>query len=72
MFRVCDSCGFNYDMDTYGRCPNPHCPSHQAAFDQQLNDLFHRVWTKAVATPDYDKSEWNRLQKMLEQRGIIT
>ena len=24
--------------------------------------LLHRLWTKAVGTPDYDKSEWKELE----------
>lgn len=72
MFKVCASCGFNYDSDSYQKCPNPHCPSHKAEFDQQLVSLFQHLWTKAVETEDYDKQEWLRLQKMLLQRGIVT
>jgi len=36
--------------------------------------LFHRLWTKAVGSPDYCKPEWKALEKMilaLEEREKI-
>lgn len=35
-----------------------------------LAALFHRVWTKAVGTPDYKKSEWVELEAKLFQLEI--
>lgn len=29
--------------------------------DQEIHQLFHTLWTKAVGTADYDKSEWKSL-----------
>ena len=26
-------------------------------------NLFHRLWTKAVGTPEYDKKEWQQLER---------
>lgn len=31
------------------------------------SNLFYRLWTKAVGTPDYDKEEWKRLEKILQK-----
>lgn len=28
-------------------------------------EMFHRLWTKAVGTPSYDKKEWQILQRTL-------
>lgn len=33
--------------------------------------LFHRLWTKAVGTVRYDKTEWMELQGRLERAGLI-
>ena len=38
--------------------------------DENLNELtydqiFHRLWTKAVGEPDYVKEEWHRAEKCL-------
>lgn len=30
-----------------------------------LDNLFRRLWTKAVGTPDYDKEEWKELEWLL-------
>ncbi len=29
--------------------------------------ILHTLWTKAVGTPDYDKSEWRELEEILEK-----
>lgn len=29
--------------------------------------LFHKLWTKAVGTPGYDKSEWQALERQLSR-----
>lgn len=29
--------------------------------DQAIHTLLHTLWTKAVGTADYDKSEWKRM-----------
>ncbi len=29
---------------------------------ERAHNLLHRLWTKAVGTPDYDKSEWKDLE----------
>ena len=33
--------------------------------NQTVRALFHRLWTKAVGTPDYEKSEWRTLDGLL-------
>jgi hypothetical protein len=49
----------------------PHVPCSVALTEQQLSayntlQLFHRLWTKAVNTPNYDKKEWQELEKRLD------
>lgn len=34
--------------------------------------LFLRLWTKAVGTVDYDKSEWMRLQNQVDWKSMET
>lgn len=34
---------------------------HQA----DAHALFHRLWSKAVGTPGYDKAEWKRMEALL-------
>ena len=38
--------------------------------NDEINALFHRLWTKAVGTPDYDKEEWKTLASLLITYGI--
>jgi hypothetical protein len=33
--------------------------------DREIHYLFHTLWTKAVGTADYDKSEWKRLSDFI-------
>lgn len=33
-------------------------------------ELFHRLWTKAVGTDDYDKEQWKRLEKLMLQSPL--
>lgn len=33
--------------------------------DQEIHHLLHTLWTKAVGTADYDKSEWKRLSAFI-------
>ena len=35
--------------------------------DISTHHLLHRLWTKAVGTPDYDKREWKELESRLIQ-----
>ena len=35
----------------------------------RTDHLFHRLWTKAVGTPQYRKSEWLELEKRLLDLG---
>lgn len=32
--------------------------------------LFHRLWSKAVDTPSYDKEEWMALEKVMQGRAL--
>lgn len=40
---------------------------HWSATNPELNALFHRLWTKAVGQPGYDKAEWLKLEKLIGQ-----
>ena len=32
-----------------------------------LHQLLHRLWTRAVGTPGYDKADWKRLELLLDE-----
>lgn len=32
-----------------------------------INAAFHKLWTKAVGTEGYDKSQWKELGRLIEQ-----
>lgn len=32
---------------------------------EKTDNLFHRLWTKAVGTKDYDKKEWMELERRI-------
>jgi hypothetical protein len=36
-----------------------------------LNQLFHKLWTKAVGTDDYNKEEWMKLEKEILDYQVI-
>lgn len=40
-------------------------------FDKDIDALFHKLWTKAGNQPDYDKSDWKQLVRLLYSRGIV-
>ena len=31
----------------------------------ELHGLVHRLWSKAVGTPDYDKEQWKRMEELV-------
>lgn len=49
----------------------PEVPVSQKLTDAQIenlpaDNLFHRLWTKAVGTELYDKREWQQLERYIE------
>lgn len=36
-----------------------------------ISSYFRILWTKAVGTPDYNKSEWKTLANLLKGKGIV-
>ena len=32
----------------------------------EFSALFHRLWSKSVGTPDYDKREWMQLEALVD------
>jgi len=38
--------------------------------DQELHNLFHKLWTKNLSETDYVKADWMRLAELLYQRGV--
>jgi hypothetical protein len=50
---------------------HPQVPCSLGLTEQQLSayntlHLFHRLWTKAAGTQNYDKKEWQEFEKRLE------
>jgi len=37
---------------------------------RRAHDLFHRLWTKAVGTPGYDKRQWQDLNHAIETLAL--
>ena len=35
--------------------------------ERRIHNLFHTLWTKAVDTPDYNKTEWKQLDAVLQE-----
>lgn len=35
----------------------------------EVANLFHRCWTHALASPDYNKNEWNELRQVFDRLG---
>jgi hypothetical protein len=42
----------------------------KGAVAMTVDNLLHRLWTKAVGTEGYDKAEWTRLSNALEALGL--
>lgn len=53
------------DSTHYWHKAEPASPAQVAPQMRGRHNLLHRLWTKAVGTPDYDKSEWTELERML-------
>ena len=54
--------------DGTSRCfLNAH--DYQCNVDFEVKNLFLKLWDKA-GTSDYDKSEWKKLESLLDSRGI--
>ena len=70
MFVVCGACSCPHDTLKDKVCPNPACPLKMKFRDEDISNLLHRLWDKAVGTEDYDKTEWMKLSEMLYYRGI--
>lgn len=34
---------------------------------REISELFHKLWTKAVGTENYDKSQWIQLENLLHE-----
>ena len=45
-------------------------PVEDEGSKEDIRSLFHDLWTKAVGTQDYDKSQWQKLQVKLWDKGI--
>ena len=37
---------------------------------EEINLLFHRLWRKAEGQEDYKRSEWTKLEKLLNKNNI--
>lgn len=37
--------------------------------NEEAHRLLHKLWTKAVGTPGYEKSEWRELERHVERMG---
>ncbi len=42
-------------------------PYIEDPYAKDLHQLFHKLWTKAVGTDGYNKSEWKQLERMIER-----
>ena len=55
-----DAIGESALMPAADVTPLPGMPAHS-----ELWHLLHRLWTKAVGTPGYDKREWLQLERVV-------
>ena len=42
----------------------------KASSTKQISALFHKLWTKAAGTDDYNKQDWKDLAELLHYRGV--
>lgn len=40
--------------------------------NQEVQRIFHRLWTKAVGTEDYEKPEWKQLNAVIEDLTYLS
>lgn len=70
----------NTHMDLCSDCKRSLLDWHQNAKDKPSDipdfikgvnptELLHKLWTKAVDTPNYEKAEWRQLEAILNLRG---
>jgi hypothetical protein len=63
----CDEYGASH---TTPSIEHPAVPAQEAPQMQKRHNLLHRLWTKAVGTRNYDKSEWTELERILVNAPI--
>lgn len=49
----------------------PYLIKEYTPVNVELNNIFHKLWTKATTTKDYNKKEWKELVHILSENGII-
>jgi len=45
-------------------------PPKSEAASPELRELFHRAWSNAHDSPDYDKEAWKELRRALQRAGV--
>ena len=69
--KICDKCNFVFsEHEQLAACPHPKRRQVEADHDQEIKGLYHKLWSKDVGTPGYDKRDWMELQRLLQARGI--
>ncbi|MHC1744317.1 MAG: hypothetical protein AB9873_14960 [Syntrophobacteraceae bacterium] len=59
-------------LEPKGACPVSFPREDSLSRQKRIKTLFHRLWSKAVSSEDYDKREWQELQELLkiEELGV--
>lgn len=51
-------------------CPHDWKTVVDETHDQTIKGLFHKLWSRDVGTPGYNKRDWTELQRLLQARRI--
>jgi hypothetical protein len=65
--RTCKRAWFAAGRPSYRDCKLP-----QTVTFADLHGLFHTLWGRAVGTMDYNKKDWLRFEKMIEDAWRLT
>ncbi len=68
--------GWNKIFDMQGESLTRALDKQKIETDQRVKDteaaaeLFHKLWGEAHDSPDYNKENWQKMQKLLDKLGI--
>jgi hypothetical protein len=69
--KICEKCSHTWlEQYQFTACPHEWKSVVDENHDQYIKALFHKLWSRDVGTPGYDKKDWMELQRLLQARGV--
>ncbi|MGA9774017.1 MAG: hypothetical protein WBV94_33610 [Blastocatellia bacterium] len=69
--KICEVCGIVYtEISQLIQCPHDYREVIDDHHERRIKYLFHKLWSRDVGTPGYNKTDWKELQLLLQARRI--